>query len=182
MNWAGTPSYDYSNEMISRFANMKGYQVDQRTGSDIQALQNMVLNPGNDRQKAILYSVVEEMAPQTRGRMDLIERYIQDPKNMAKVQQAYMKRIQEMYGSTDTEMGYYAAKATLPGIGQAERLDDVWNGMQNSKYDILKSDDEKFKYIIDIKDYVNGVSEKLTEFSDKITSTVNKIFDKISSL
>ena len=182
LSFAGTPSYDYANEMISRFANMEGYTVDQRTGSDIQALQNMVLNPGNDRQKAILYSVVEEMAPQTRGRMDLIERYIQDPKNMAKVQQAYIRRIQEMYGSTNTEMGYYAAKAALPGIGQAERLDDVWNGMQNSKYDILKSDEEKFKYIIDIKDYVNGVSEKLTEFSDKITSTVNKIFDKISSL
>lgn len=182
LSFAGTPSYDYSNEMISRFANMEGYQVDQRTGSDIQALQNMVLNPGNDRQKAILYSVVEEMAPQTRGRMDLIERYIQDPKNMAKVQQAYMKRIQEMYGSTDTEMGYYAAKAALPGIGSAERLDAVWNGMQNPKYDIIKGDDEKFNYIIDIKDYVNEVSEKLTEFSDKITSTVNKIFDKISSL
>ena len=182
LSFAGTPSYDYSNEMISRFANMEGYQVDQRTGSDIQALQNMVLNPGNDRQKAILYSVVEEMAPQTRGRMDLIERYIQDPKNMVKVQQAYMKRIQEMYGSTDTEMGYYAAKAALPGIGSAERLDAVWNGMQNSKYDIIKGNDEKFNYIIDIKDYVNEVSEKLTEFSDKITSTVNKIFDKISSL
>ena len=182
LSFAGTPSYDYSNEMISRFANMEGYQVDQRTGSDIQALQNMVLNPGNDRQKAILYSVVEEMAPQTRGRMDLIERYIQDPKNMAKVQQAYMKRIQEMYGSTDTEMGYYAAKAALPGIGSAERLDAVWNGMQNPKYDIIKGDDEKFNYITDIRDYVNEVSEKLTEFSDKITSTVNKIFDKISSL
>ena len=182
LSFAGTPSYDYSNEMISRFANMEGYQVDQRTGSDIQALQNMVLNPGNDRQKAILYSVVEEMAPQTRGRMDLIERYIQDPKNMAKVQQAYMKRIQEMYGSTDTEMGYYAAKAALPGIGSAERLDAVWNGMQNLKYDIIKSDDKKFNYITDIRDYVNEVSEKLTEFSDKITSTVNKIFDKISSL
>ena len=87
-----------------------------------------------------------------------------------------------MYGSTDTEMGYYAAKDALPGIGQAERLDAVWNGMQNPEYDIFKGDEEKFKYIIDIKDYVNGVSEKLTEFSDKITSTVNKIFDKISSL
>ena len=183
MNWAGTPSYDYSNEMISRFANMKGYQVDQRTGSDIQALQNMVLNPGNDRQKAILYSVVEEMAPQTRGRMDLIERYIQDPKNMAKVQQAYMKRIQEMYGSTNTEMGYYAAKAALPGIGQAERLDDVWNGMQTNNYASVGTDEnEKVKYIQDIRDYVNDMSQGLTAVSDSLTRGIAWLVNKIESI
>ena len=183
MNWAGTPSYDYSNEMISRFANMKGYQVDQRTGSDIQALQNMVLNPRNDRQRAILYSVVEEMAPQTRGRMDLIERYIQDPKNMAKVEQAYMKRIQEMYGSTDTEMGYYAAKDALPGIGSAERLDAVWNGMQTNNYASVGTDEnEKVKYIQDIRDYVNDMSQGLTAVSDSLTRGIAWLVNKIESI
>lgn len=182
MNWAGTPSYDYSNEMISRFANMQGYQVDQRTGSDIQALQNMVLNPGNDRQRAILYSVVEELAPHTRGRTDLIERYIQDPKNMAKVQQAYIRRIQEMYGSTDTEMGYHAAKAALPGIGQAKRRDAVWNGMQIDNYaPVGISEDEKVKYIQDIRDYVNDLSEGLTTISDSLTRGIAWLVNKIES-
>lgn len=183
LGFAGTPSYNYANEMISRFANMKGYQVDSRTGSDIQALQGMVLNPGNDRQRAILYSVVEQMFPETRGRMDLIERYTQDPAKMSQIQQGYIKRIQGMYGSTDTEMGYFAAKAALPGIASAERRDAVWRGMQTNNYapvDIKQ--DERDKYIQDIHNYTSNMTETLIDIQEALTTGVNWLLDKIGSL
>lgn len=181
LGFAGTPSYNYANEMISRFANMKGYQVDSRTGSDIQALQGMVLNPGNDRQKAILYSVVEQMFPETRGRMDLIERYTQDPKKMSQIQQGYIKRIQEMYGSTDTEMGYFAAKAALPGIASAERRDAVWRGMQTNNYAPIDiKQDERDQYLKDIRDYTGNLTEGLIKLQEGLTSAVQWLIDFVN--
>lgn len=183
LNFAGKPSYDYANEMISRFANFKGYQVDQRTGGDIQAVQNMVTNPANDRQKAILYSVVEQMFPETRGRMDLIERYTQDPEKMSQIQQGYIKRIQQMYGGTDTEMGYFAAKAALPGIGSAERRDAVWNGMQTNNFAPVSSGEaEKVKYIEDIRNYVNDLNEGLTNVSESLTYGIQWLVQQIEHI
>ena len=181
LGFAGTPSYNYANEMISRFANMKGYQVDSRTGSDIQALQGMVLNPGNDRQRAILYSVVEQMFPETRGRMDLIERYTQDPAKMSQIQQGYIKRIQGMYGSTDTEIGYFAAKAALPGIASAERRDAVWRGMQTNNYapvDIKQG--ERDQYLKDIRDYTGNLTEGLINLQEGLTSAVQFLINFVN--
>ena len=104
MNWAGTPSYDYANEMISRFANMEGYTVDQRTGSDIQALQNMVLNPRNDRQRAILKkeltavtNVTTSFQQQKQELQKLIDKY---KDYIAQIDAAIKKKKEEATGVT----------------------------------------------------------------------------------
>lgn len=177
LSFAGTPSYDYANSMISRFANFQNYTIDSRTGGDIQALQSMILNPQNDRQKAILYGVVEKMFPETRGRMDKIEQTLQDPDKMAKIEQGYIQDIQKRYGGFDTEMGYFAAKAALPGIGSAERLRSVWNGMLFDNYNIVKGDGIKDEYMRDIKGYTSDITSSVTQLSE----WVQKLFVKISS-
>lgn len=176
LSFAGTPSYDYANSMISRFANFQNYTVDSRTGGDIQALQSMILNPQNDRQKAILYGVVEKMFPETRGRMDKIEQTLQDPDKMAKIQQGYIQDIQKRYGGFDTEMGYFAAKAALPGIGSSERLRSIWNGMLSDNYNVVKGDGIKDEYMRDIKGYTSDITSSVTQLSE----WVQKLFVKIS--
>ena len=173
LGFAGTPSYNYANQMISRFANFEGYTVDSRTGGEIQSLQNMVLNPQNDRQKAILYGVVEKLYPSTRGRMDLIEQAIQDPNKMAEIQQAYIRDIQQRYGGTDTELGYFAAKAALPGINSATRRNQIWNGIQQDYYNFAEGGVFKEEYMRDVKDYVSDITSTLTQIQEFVYGIFN---------
>lgn len=129
MRFSNRPSYALANRDIEAFSSLKGYQVDSRMPQDIKAVQNMIVSPQNDRQKAILYSTVEQMFPETRGRTDLIDRYINDPRRQGMIERGYMRQIQTMYGGVNTPIGYWGFKSLLQGIESPERRDAIVNGL-----------------------------------------------------
>jgi len=110
------PNYDVANRELSAFSSIRGITQDTRTGGDIQQIQNSIQNPMNDRMRALIFGTISDMFPKLKGRSDLIDRAIQDPKNEGKIMSSVIARIKNMYGGTDTTMGYYAFKAIWPNI------------------------------------------------------------------
>lgn len=117
------PNYDVANQMLAAFSSVKGITQDARIGTDIQSFQNMIQNPMNERMRALIYSTVSDLFPETGGRMDLIDRALRNPENEGKIMQAVVQRISSQFGGTDTRMGYFTFKSLFPNIAP-DRLDE----------------------------------------------------------
>lgn len=132
MSRTDKPNYNTANTTLSAFSAVEGITQDSRVGTDIQQFQGMIQNPINDRMKALIYGTVADLFPETGGRMDLIDRAIQNPENEGKIMQSVVKRITQMYGGTDTTMGYFAAKAVVGGISP-DRRDAYWKAFNSGE-------------------------------------------------
>ena len=117
------PDFTNANRMIAAFSGVQGITQDSRIGSDMEQFQNMSQNPMNERMRALIFGTVQDIMPETAGRMDLIDRAIRNPENEGKIMQAVIQRVTQMFGGTDTQMGYFAFKSLLPGIAP-DRLDE----------------------------------------------------------
>ena len=138
MRFSDKPSQMNANRDIAAFASLEGYTVDSRTAGDIKAVQNMLINPQNDRMKAILYGVVEETIPEykgqsVRGRVDLIDQILHDEKYQGVIEKALIEQLTAMYGGSDIPMGYLMIKSQLQGVESPERREAIWNGILSGK-------------------------------------------------
>ncbi len=110
------PDYDVANRVVAAMSAVRGITQDSRIGSDYAVMQNALQNPMNDRMKALIYGTIEDIMPQTRGRMDLIDQALRSDKNEGEILQAVIQRVNTMYGGMDTQMGYFAFRNMFPGI------------------------------------------------------------------
>ena len=116
MNRVDRPSYDAANRAVLAMSSVRGITQDARIGNDYLTMQNALQNPMNDRMKALVYGVVEDIIPGTRGRMDKIDAALRSDKNEGQILQSVIQRITQMYGGMDTQMGYFAFRSIFPGI------------------------------------------------------------------
>lgn len=183
MRFQDKPNYGVTNRDITAFAQLQNYTVDSRTSGDIKSVQNALINPQGDRSKAILYSTVEELFPETRGRTDLIDRYLRDPKKQGAISRANMQKIENMYGGTDTTMGYWAFNSYLQDIESPERRDAIVNGLTKGKAGetftngLIEtgSDGSKVSYAADVKNYTSELTQGLITLSDGVYAGVSVI-------
>lgn len=200
MRFADKPSALNVNRDLAAFASLDNYTVDTRTPGEIKTLQNMIVNPQNDRMKAILYSVVEDTIPEyrgqnVRGRTDLIDQILNDQNYQGVIEKVFAERLTSMYGGFDTPMGYWNIKSQLPGIAP-QRLESIWRGITEgeagniiSGYETYSGDfgkmhSAKMDYSKDIKDYVGDINAAMTQLSDGVFNAVsflNKIANKIET-
>lgn len=199
MRFADKPSALIANRDLAAFASLNNYTVDTRTPGDIKAVQNQLINPQNDRMKAILYSVVEETMPEykgqnVRGRVDLIDQILNDPTYQGVIEKALMERLTSMYGGFDTPMGYMMIKSQLQGIESPGRRRSIWEGITGGEAGRILSTAEtasgqtqfraKIDYSKEIKDYISDINSGMSELSDGIFNSVsflNKIYEKIKT-
>lgn len=201
MRFSDKPSQMNANRDIAAFASLEGYTVDSRTPGDIKAVQNMLLNPQNDRMKAILYGVVEETVPEykgqsVRGRVDLIDQILHDEKYQGVIEKALIEQLTAMYGGSDTPMGYLMIKSLLQEIESPERREAIWNGILSGKAGQTLSSSYEYsnpsgamgneavkKYVKGIEGYVSSLSSSVIEMSDAVfnsASFLEKILNKMS--
>ena len=199
MRFADKPSALIANRDLAAFASLDNYTVDARTPGEIKALQNMIVNPLNDRMRAIQYSVVEDIIPEyrgqkVRGRTDLIDQIINDPQYQGLVEKAFAERLTSMYGGFDNPMGYWNIKSQLQGIESPERRKAIWEGTIRGEAGRILSTAEvasgqtqfgaKIDYSKEIKDYISTINAGMTELSDAVFNSVSylsKIFEKIKT-
>ena len=131
---ADKPNYDIANANLAAFSAIKGITQDSRLGEDYAIMQNAIQNPMNDKMRAMIFNTVQNIPglEYTRGRPDLIERAIIDPANEGKIMQAVVQNIKQMYGGTDTMMGFYAFKSIFPNISP-DRLDAYVEALSNGE-------------------------------------------------
>lgn len=120
-NFTPTPSVGLANRELEAVASMRGYTVNENTANDLRTARSAITNPQNDRMRALLYGTVEELMPETAGRADLIKRAINDPNKQGAIMRAYFQKVENMYGGTDTPMGYYAFESILPQMTDKQR-------------------------------------------------------------
>lgn len=199
MRFADKPSALIANRDLAAFASLNNYTVDTRTPGEIKAVQNQLINPQNDRMKAILYSVVEETMSEykgqnVRGRVDLIDQILNDPTYQGVIEKALMERLTSMYGGFDTPMGYMMIKSQLQGIESPGRRRSIWEGITGGEAGRILSTAEtasgqtqfgaKMNYSKEIKDYISDINSGMSELSDGIFNSVsylNKIYERIKT-
>ena len=199
MRFVDKPSALIANRDLAAFASLNNYTVDTRTPGEIKAVQNQLINPQNDRMKAILYSVVEETMPEykgqnVRGRVDLIDQILNDSTYQGVIEKALMERLTSMYGGFDTPMGYMMIKSQLQGIESPGRRRSIWEGITGGEAGRILSTSEtasgqtqfgaKIDYSKEVKDYISGINSGMTELSDGVFNAVSylsKIFEKIKT-
>lgn len=120
MNISDRPQYEDANRLVAGFSAISGITQDARLGNDIQSYQNALQNPGNDRMRAILYNTVGDLYAgtdeDTGYQTHIIDQYLHDPSKQAAIMQAYMQRLQSMYGDMSTSMGYWSLRSVFPDI------------------------------------------------------------------
>ena len=184
MNRTDKPNYDVANQMLAAFSSVKGVTQDARVGTDIQEFQNMIQNPINERMRALVYSTVADLFPETGGRMDLIDRALQDPDNEGKIMQAVVKRITSQFGGTDTTMGYFVAKSLLGGVSP-DRRDEYFKAFNEGgiSSDFLGGEITN-KGAID--EWATGAKDTFaiqsTEFTTNWTKGKNEIISKMNEI
>lgn len=202
MRFSDKPSQMTANRDIAAFASLEGYTVDSRTAGDIKSVQNMLLNPQNDRMKAILYGVVEETVPEyngqsVRGRVDLIDQILHDEKYQGVIEKALIEQMTSMYGGFDSPMGYLMIKSMLSGIESPERRKAIWEGIQSGEAGKIlsegldpqlsrlnRTDVNKFvleNYVKQLDGYMSLLTEKTSNLSDEIfnaASGLQKLLQK----
>lgn len=188
MRFQDKPSYGAVNRDIEAFAQLKNYTVDSRTSGDIKSVQNALINPQGDRAKAILYSTVEELFPETRGRTDLIDRYLRDPQKQGAISRANMQKIENMYGGTDTTLGYWAFNSYLQDIESPERRDAIVNGITKGQAGNTLASSQSFQgsnkelYALDVANYTSELTQGLITLSDGVYAGVSTIEGLLNDL
>lgn len=188
MRFQDKPSYGAANRDIEAFAKLKNYTVDSRTSGDIKTVQNQLINPQNDRMKAVLYSTVEEMFPETRGRTDLIDQYLHDPQKMGMINRGNMQKLTNMYGGYDTPMGYWMIQSQLQGIESPERRKSIWEGITKGQAGATLADAQTFQgsnkdeYALQVKNYTSELTQGLITLSDGVYSGVSVLENIVTDL
>lgn len=188
MRFQDKPSYGAANRDIEAFAKLKNYTVDSRTSGDIKTVQNQLINPQNDRMKAVLYSTVEEMFPETRGRTDLIDQYLHDPQKMGMINRGNMQKLTNMYGGYDTPMGYWMIQSQLQGIESPERRKSIWEGITKGQAGATLANAKTFQgsnkdeYALQVKNYTSELTQGLITLSDGVYSGVSVLENIVTDL
>lgn len=179
--WMNAPNANYATKLLLAAQNAFGNNLDSRAITEIGQVENTVTHPKEDYSKALLYDVIQDVMPETKGNLLAIRQaqYSDDPNVRMKIQQAMAKRIQEVYGGLDTTSGYLAASHYY-GIEDPERLRKIIgqyeNGIQNIK--VLKGNSRK-DAIDATKGYTPRVSYEMLKYQDQ---TILDINDKLSNI
>lgn len=183
------PDYNAANKLISAFSSIQGITQDKRLGSDIESFQGMIRNPMNDRVRALLYDVVQDIVPvyneqKTSGRTDLIDQVLHDPKYEGKIIQQMVQRVANMFGGPDTQMGYWAFKQLLPGITPDRLVQEVNAILHNPETSqILRG--KYWNFNNPTPDYTKQLNSNITRaknLTTDITGTITEIKNDLKEL
>ena len=150
----------------------------------IQAVNQQVQNPGGGFQQTLLYDVIQELFPETRGRIDLIEQAQYDPNKQNKIQQAMAKRVQSIYGGVDTTAGYLAMQSVY-GIQNPNVLKPIARQLIKKggleAQGLRKAEQDNLVKPITDGGYTPEVSKQLNIAADnQMANLLNKVEDMVS--
>lgn len=179
------PSYEVANRAVAGMNAIRGITHDERDVSDYQVMQNAILNPRNERMRAMIYRSVSRIMPElvdTEGnrfsrsdgtRVDLIKRALQNPENEQKIISAVFGDFKSMYGGTNNQLGFHAWEEILQGINveRRDKIVDEITGRGAASQIFSGKADQKFR---------NALEEQSTNNRDYFTAEATKLFSNFS--
>lgn len=195
MNYQDRPNIGIANKEIAALTAIQGYTVDSRSAGDMQAARSTLTNPQNDRMKAILYSVVEEMNPEKyAGNAAEIDKALNDPLRQGEIMKKYFQRIENMYGDVEnTNMGYFAFRSMFPNMAPdrmmafVKGITDGQGGNIMANGSVITGESPYMqRYASQVSDYTSGFTQESLELQNamnngisEMLNTLNEIKDKV---
>lgn len=162
----------------------------------IQAVNQQVQKPGGGFQQTLLYDVIQELFPETRGDIGKIMEYQYSDKRgiQDEIQQAFAKRMESIYGGVDTTSGLLAMMDVY-GIDNPNILKPIATqltngGLEEQRLDKKHRASEEASvlnngYTPEITQRVNAIADQqmksLLGYQEEITTVVKNILDKVET-
>ena len=135
----------------------------------IQAVNNQVQNPGGGFAKTLLYDVIQELYPETRGDLRKIKMAQYNHEKQNRIQKEYAKRIASIYGGPDTTTGFLAFQ-DIYGIQNPNILNPIAKQMVSGggleAVNLKKADQDELVSPISKGGYTPDVTKKLNVEAD----------------
>lgn len=172
------PNAEFANRYILAAQNAFGNNLDNRAITEIGQLNNAITNPQEGYSKVLTYDVIQELFPQTRGNLLAIRQmqYSNDPNVRARIQQAMIQRLTQVYGGVNTTSGYLAL-SQYTGIQDPDRLRGWVNQLQRGLPTATQAD--LASQTAAVKEYTPELSKEMLSYQD---STVKEISAQLGSL
>lgn len=172
------PSSEYAQRQLLAAQNVYGNALDSRGIQAMGQIDNAVTNPQEGYSKAILYDVIQQVIPGTRGNLLAIKKaqYNDSPEVRMKIQKAMFDRLTQIYGGVNTTSGYLAL-SQYTGIQNPTELEGWVNQMKSGLPKITRGD--KSAAAAGLKGYTQEVSKQMLQYQDQ---TVAAISENLSNL
>lgn len=172
------PNAEFANRYILAAQNAFGNNLDNRAITEIGQLNNAITNPQEGYSKVLTYDVIQELFPQTRGNLLAIRQmqYSNDPNVRARIQQAMIQRLTQVYGGVNTTSGYLAL-SQYTGIQDPDRLRGWVNQLQRGLPTATQAN--LGEQTAAVKEYTPELSKEMLGYQD---STVKEISAQLGSL
>lgn len=172
------PSSEYAQRQLLAAQNVYGNALDSRGIQAMGQIDNAVTNPQEGYSKAILYDVIQQVIPGTRGDLLAIKKaqYNDNPEVRMKIQKAMFDRLTQIYGGVNTTSGYLAL-SQYTGIQNPTELEGWVNQMKSGLPKITRGD--KSAAAAGLKGYTQEVSKQMLQYQDQ---TVVAISQNLSNL
>lgn len=179
--WMDAPNANYATRLLLAAQNAFGNNFDSRAITEIGQVENTVTHPKEDYSKALLYDVIQDVIPQTKGNLLAIRQaqYSDDPNVRMRIQQAMAKRIQEVYGGIDTTSGYLAASHYY-GIEDPERLRKIIGQYERGLPQVTEGNVEQTAATL--KNYTPEVSKQMLSYQDETTHKISESLDGLQDI
>lgn len=153
------PNANFAARQVATLQSMFGNNLDERAISEMNQINNAIINPGSGYASVITNNVIQDLFPETRGNLLAIreKQYSNDPKVREQIQKAMFQRLTSMYGGMDTTSGYLAL-AQYTGIQDPDRLRQWVAQMQRGYVSVDKGSQEAA-----IAELGTGYTPKLTQ-------------------
>lgn len=172
------PSSEYAQRQLLAAQNVYGNALDSRGIQAMGQIDNAVTNPQEGYSKAILYDVIQQVIPGTRGNLLAIKKaqYNDSPEVRMKIQKEMFDRLTQIYGGVNTTSGYLAL-SQYTGIQNPTELEGWVEQMKSGLPKITRGN--KSAAAAGLKGYTQEVSKKMLQYQDQ---TVAAISENLSNL
>ena len=167
------PSSNYAQRQLLAAQDVYGNALDNRGIQAMGQIDSAITNPQEGYSKAILYDVIQNVLPSTRGNLLKIReaQYSNDPETRMKIQRAMFRRLTQIYGGADTTSGYLAL-SQFTGIQNPEELRRWTNRIQRGLPQVTQG-----SYARDTaaaKEYTQPISKQMLQYQDNTTKIISE--------
>lgn len=167
------PSSNYAQRQLLAAQDVYGNALDNRGIQAMGQIDSAITNPQEGYSKAILYDVIQNVMPSTRGNLLKIRQaqYSNDPETRMRIQRAMFRRLTQIYGGADTTSGYLAL-SQFTGIQNPEELKRWTNRIQRGLPQVTQG-----SYARDTaaaKEYTQPVSKQMLQYQDNTTKMISE--------
>lgn len=174
------PNDTFALRNLAALQNSFGNSLNSNIISDYNKMYGTVQRPGGGMNRVMLYDVIQRMFPEARGNLAAIRRlqYSQNSNTRQAIMRAYLKRIQDTYGSLNTTQGMLAFQSAF-GI---ENPFEMGKLTQAVNYRGGTAEGNVNEYVNQVKGYASPITQATNKIADATMAQTAAYQDKMTGM